>query len=72
MAMSPSLKSKESALSMGAPSEATSDASAGDGADLTVRGAAVGGDEEKQQKNKVLKKYKEGAEKVLSIFQSPR
>ena len=58
---------------MGAPREATSDASAGDGADLTVRGAAVGGgDEEKQQKNKVLKKYKEGAEKVLSIFQSPR
>ncbi|KAI0757509.1 hypothetical protein C8Q80DRAFT_1265418 [Daedaleopsis nitida] len=28
--------------------------------------------EEKQQKNKVLKTYKKGTEKVLSIFQSPR
>ena len=73
-AASPSLKSKESALSMGtAPSEAASDTSGNADADTTVRLPASGAEEsEKQQKNKVLKKYKEGAEKVLSIFQSPR
>ena len=30
------------------------------------------GPQEDKQKSKGLKKYKEGAEKVLSIFQSPR
>ncbi|KAI0789507.1 hypothetical protein C8Q75DRAFT_807136 [Abortiporus biennis] len=85
--MTPSLKSKESATSMASPSEASSDQSLnGDaslsasirnqhnGADLTVKGnlpATPSGDDEKQ-KSKGLKKYKEGAEKVLSIFQSPR
>ncbi|KAI0640225.1 hypothetical protein C8Q77DRAFT_119750 [Trametes polyzona] len=81
-AMSHSLKSKESAISMGTQSESSDPSLNGDSAALggdTVKGAAVQpngnghhGDEEKQQKNKVLKKYKEGAEKVLSIFQSPR
>ncbi|RPD82735.1 kinase-like protein [Lentinus tigrinus ALCF2SS1-7] len=76
-AMSPSLKSKESAISMGTtPSDSSDQSMNGDalGGD-TVKGNPVhpaNGDEEKQQKNKVLKKYKEGAEKVLSIFQSPR
>ncbi|EJF67402.1 hypothetical protein BD309DRAFT_874804 [Dichomitus squalens] len=75
-AMTPSLKSKESAISMGAPSESETEQSLnGDPAVDTIKGSPVhhaNGDEEKQQKNKVLKKYKEGAEKVLSIFQSPR
>ncbi|KAH9948213.1 kinase-like protein [Amylocystis lapponica] len=38
----------------------------------TIKGASVVSMDEDRQKNKVLKKYKEGAEKVLSIFQSPR
>ncbi|KAI0658369.1 hypothetical protein C8Q70DRAFT_917828 [Cubamyces menziesii] len=85
-AMSHSLKSKESAISMGAQSETSDPSLNGDnmilGGDMTVKGPAVQtngnghghghGEDEKQQKNKVLKKYKEGAEKVLSIFQSPR
>ena len=63
---------------MGAPSESETDQSLnGDLGGDTVKGSPVFNgdrerDEEKQQKNKVLKKYKEGAEKVLSIFQSPR
>lgn len=78
-AMTPSLKSKESAISMGAPSDSSDPSVNGDPAIDTIKGLPVpqtNGDkdreEEKQQKNKVLKKYKEGAEKVLSIFQSPR
>ncbi|KAI0370044.1 hypothetical protein BV20DRAFT_979751 [Pilatotrama ljubarskyi] len=84
-AMSHSLKSKESAISMGTQSESSDPSLNGDSPVLggdTVKGSAVAtnghghghghGDDEKQQKNKVLKKYKEGAEKVLSIFQSPR
>ncbi|OSD01215.1 hypothetical protein PYCCODRAFT_1445901 [Trametes coccinea BRFM310] len=81
-AMSHSLKSKESAISMGVQSESSDPSLNGDNGGDTVKGPAVHangnghghghGDEEKQQKNKVLKKYKEGAEKVLSIFQSPR
>ncbi|KAI0830874.1 kinase-like protein [Trametes gibbosa] len=79
-AMSHSLKSKESAISMGTVSESSDPSLNGDGTAAggdTVKGPAVhpngsGHEDEKQQKNKVLKKYKEGAEKVLSIFQSPR
>ena len=78
-AMTPSLKSKESAISVGAPSESSDPSVNGDPAVDTIKGSPVpqlngdrDRDEEKQQKNKVLKKYKEGAEKVLSIFQSPR
>ncbi|KIP02910.1 hypothetical protein PHLGIDRAFT_78408 [Phlebiopsis gigantea 11061_1 CR5-6] len=74
LAMSPSLKSKESAVSVGSPSESSDQSVNGEGATGIVdppRGASVVSIEEKQ-KSKVLKKYKEGAEKVLSIFQSPR
>jgi len=72
--MSPSLKSKESAVSVGSPSESSDQSINGDvkhvGGDA-VKGASVVSVDDRQ-KNKVLKKYKEGAEKVLSIFQSPR
>ena len=76
LAMSPSLKSKESAVSVGSPSESSDQSVNGEGALLNgavdpPRGASMVSIEEKQ-KSKVLKKYKEGAEKVLSIFQSPR
>ncbi|EKM61653.1 uncharacterized protein PHACADRAFT_248384 [Phanerochaete carnosa HHB-10118-sp] len=71
--VSPSLKSKESAVSVGSPSESSDQSVNGDIATNgdAPRGVSVGSIEEKQ-KNKVLKKYKEGAEKMLSIFQSPR
>ncbi|TFY54911.1 hypothetical protein EVJ58_g8582 [Rhodofomes roseus] len=59
-------------MSMGSPSD-TSDLSIDEVnhlGDHTIRGnAAV---DEDRQKSKVLKKYKEAGEKVLSIFQSPR
>lgn len=75
--MSPSLKSKESAISMGSPSE-SSDQSVNDEVRVPACGDTIKGtsgpsiisEGEEKQKNKVLKKYKEGAEKVLSIFQS--
>ncbi|TFK89836.1 kinase-like protein [Polyporus arcularius HHB13444] len=76
--MSHSLKSKESAISMGTTPSDSSDPDQSFNEDMgghTIKGNPAlhaNGDEEKQQKNKVLKKYKEGAEKVLSIFQSPR
>ena len=64
---------------MGAPSDSSDPSVNGDPAIDTIKGLPVpqtngekDREEEKQQKNKVLKKYKEGAEKVLSIFQSPR
>ena len=68
----PSLRSKESAISVGSPSD-SSDLSvdeANNVTDHTVRGVVVA--EEDKQKSKGLKKYKEAGEKVLSIFQSPR
>ncbi|ETW86608.1 hypothetical protein HETIRDRAFT_377172 [Heterobasidion irregulare TC 32-1] len=86
LAVSPSLKSKESAVSIGSP-HSSSDTSMnddgvaveGDVAEAMRVHSAAGADEssEKQQqqqqpKNKKLKKYKEGAEKVLSLFASPR
>lgn len=67
----PSLRSKESAMSMGPPSD-SSDLSIDDAnniTDHTIRSVAV---DEDKQKSKGLKKYKEAGEKVLSIFQSPR
>ncbi|KAF8079140.1 hypothetical protein FPV67DRAFT_98655 [Lyophyllum atratum] len=73
-----SLKSKESAISVGAQS-LSSDQS-GNGESGTVE--ALGGsetlrsrplvEEPEKQKNKKLKKYKENAEKVFSLFSSPR
>ncbi|TCD64739.1 hypothetical protein EIP91_003661 [Steccherinum ochraceum] len=73
----PSLKSKESAMSVGSPSESDQSLNGerrNPGGD-TVKGSTTSVSspaEEEKQKSKGLKKYKEGAEKVLSIFQSPR
>jgi serine/threonine protein kinase len=76
-AMSPSLKSKESATSVG--ESLSSDQSNGDTIPETLyspestRGApAAHAEEPEKLKNKKLKKYKEGAEKMLSLFASPR
>lgn len=76
-AMSPSLKSKESATSVG--ESLSSDQSNGDTIPETLlspestRGAPAAHTEEPEKlKNKKLKKYKEGAEKMLSLFASPR
>ncbi|EGN93717.1 hypothetical protein SERLA73DRAFT_163458 [Serpula lacrymans var. lacrymans S7.3] len=73
--ISPSLKSKESATSVG--ESVSSDQSNGEaGADLVhseTRTPAVSHVEEPEKlKNKKLKKYKENAEKVFSLFASPR
>ncbi|KAG1747624.1 hypothetical protein EDB19DRAFT_1630609 [Suillus lakei] len=75
--MSPSLKSKESATSVG--ESLSSDQSNGDTIPETLfspestRGASAAQTEEPEKlKNKKLKKYKEGAEKMLSLFASPR
>ncbi|KAG2141004.1 hypothetical protein DEU56DRAFT_734730 [Suillus clintonianus] len=75
--MSPSLKSKESATSVG--ESLSSDQSNGDTIPETLfspestRGASAAQAEEPEKlKNKKLKKYKEGAEKMLSLFASPR
>lgn len=75
--MSPSLKSKESATSVG--ESLSSDQSNGDTIPETLfspeltRGAPAAHTEEPEKlKNKTLKKYKEGAEKMLSLFASPR
>lgn len=74
--ITPSLKSKESAMSVGSPSESSGQSMNGDlrhpGGDTVKGGSVVSPAEEEKQKSKGLKKYKEGAEKVLSIFQSPR
>ncbi|THH30223.1 hypothetical protein EUX98_g3957 [Antrodiella citrinella] len=75
MPVTPSLKSKESAMSVGSPSESSDQSTNGDPKNLggdTVKGASAVSPDEEKQKSKGLKKYKEGAEKVLSIFQSPR
>jgi len=75
--MSPSLKSKESATSVG--DSLSSDQSNGDTIPETLispestRGPSATHPEEPEKlKNKKLKKYKEGAEKMLSLFASPR
>jgi hypothetical protein len=77
----PSLKSKESAVSVGTQS-GSSDQSptggdstgAGAGASDTIKGPPPPPltEEPEKLKTKKLKKYKEGAEKVLSLFASPR
>ncbi|KAJ3525604.1 hypothetical protein NM688_g8379 [Phlebia brevispora] len=73
--VTPSLKSKESAISVGTPSESSDQSVNGDAKNVTAdssRVTAASVSQEDKQKSKGLKKYKEGAEKVLSIFQSPR
>jgi serum/glucocorticoid-regulated kinase 2 len=79
--MSPSLRSKESALSVGNQSQ-SSDQSNGETAELPSSHSASPEarkvsstphtEEPEKLRNKKLKKYKENAEKVLSLFASPR
>jgi serum/glucocorticoid-regulated kinase 2 len=76
-AMSHSLKSKESAVSVGAHSSSDQSAN-GDSGTLepigaldTVKGSPVT-EEPERHKNRKLKKYKQNAEKVFSLFSSPR
>ncbi|KZV67462.1 hypothetical protein PENSPDRAFT_754880 [Peniophora sp. CONT] len=84
----PSLRSKMSETSFSGPPSGSSDASlTEDGATVHTPGSAtlsptaeegeLGGDEQEhehgpEKQNKKLKKYKEGAEKVLSLFASPK
>ena len=72
----PSLKSKESAVSVGTHSGSSGNADAsgveGSGASDTIKGRRPVSEEPERQKTKKLKKYKEGAEKMFSLFQSPR
>jgi len=76
--MSPSLKSKESAVSVGDTSVSSDQSGNGDGdsddvgPSGTVKAQSPLSEEPEKQKNKKLKKYKEGAEKVLSLFSPPR
>lgn len=75
-ALSPSLKSKESAISVGAHSQSSDQSVNGtstvfvDATD-TVKGSPQSTVEHKV-KNKKLRKYKNNAEKVFSLFSSPR
>jgi serum/glucocorticoid-regulated kinase 2 len=79
-ALSPSLKSKESTMSVGAQSQSSGQSLNGatsvvfvDAAD-TIRGSSqptTKGAEHKV-KNKKLRRYKHNAEKVFSLFSSPR
>ncbi|KAH0837846.1 hypothetical protein J3R83DRAFT_6070 [Lanmaoa asiatica] len=79
MAMSPSLRSKESAVSVGNRSQ-SSDQSNGETAEPISlpaspeahKCASHHAEEPEKLKSKKLKKYKENAEKVLSLFASQR
>lgn len=79
MAMSPSLRSKESAISVGNQSQ-SSDQSNGETAEPisypaspeAPKHASHHNEEPEKLKSKKLKKYKENAEKVLSLFASQR
>ncbi|KAG5653908.1 hypothetical protein H0H81_009500 [Sphagnurus paluster] len=70
-----SLKSKESAMSVGAQSLSSDQSGNGDSgtaeAAQPIRSRPLNEEPEKQ-KNKKLKRYKENAEKVFSLFSSPR
>lgn len=76
--VSPSLKSKESAISVGTQSLSSDQSGNGDSGTAevvqrpadTIKGSPV--EEPEKLKNKKLKKYKENAEKVFSLFSSPR
>lgn len=88
----PSLKSKESATSVGSPASSSDQSVNGDGGSLSQSAVELAsktngsqtpeskkrpsqsslGDEPEKPKGTKLKKYKEGAEKVLSLFASPR
>ncbi|KAJ6604978.1 hypothetical protein B0H10DRAFT_2077512 [Mycena sp. CBHHK59/15] len=69
--LSPSLKSKESAMSMGAQSSSSGE----NGVVLSDSGGRAPGSPPEgveRLKSRKLKKYKENAEKVFSLFSSPR
>ncbi|KAG6820663.1 hypothetical protein H0H93_013514 [Arthromyces matolae] len=73
-----SLKSKQSALSVGEQSLSSDQSGPGESgpaeipaAHQTIRSQPLTGEPEKQ-KSKKLRKYKENAEKVFSLFSSPR
>ncbi|KAH8094774.1 hypothetical protein DFH11DRAFT_1738329 [Phellopilus nigrolimitatus] len=81
----PSLRSKESTISMGSPGSSDDQSLNGDGLNLSNSGDLLSNgaqspdaskrtvvDEHEKPKTKKLKKYKEGAEKMLSLFASPR
>jgi hypothetical protein len=75
----PSLKSRESAVSVGSPgsssdASADGDVRAASDADVieTVRLSQVHVDENEKHHYKNNKKLKRGAEKMLSLFGSPR
>ncbi|KAF8204151.1 hypothetical protein K438DRAFT_1580183 [Mycena galopus ATCC 62051] len=72
-AASPSLKSKESAMSMGAMSSSSGENGGvlSDSGGLKAPGSPPDG-QDRAPKSKRLKKYKENAEKVLSFLSSPR
>ncbi|KAF8814461.1 hypothetical protein BYT27DRAFT_7250038 [Phlegmacium glaucopus] len=76
-AMSPSLKSKESATSVGAHSQSSDQSVNGTSTVFvevpdTIRGSPQSTGAEHKVKNKKLRKYKNNAEKVFSLFSSPR
>lgn len=77
--MSPSLKSKESAVSVGTQSLSSDQSGNGESGAVeiaprpvvdTIKGSPI--EEPEKLRNKKLKKYKENAEKVFSLFSSPR
>lgn len=73
--VTPSLKSKQSEISVGAPSDSSEQSFNGELKNSVVDSAKstpTSVSQDDKQKSKGLRKYKEGAEKVLSIFQSPR
>ncbi|PFH49791.1 hypothetical protein AMATHDRAFT_75968 [Amanita thiersii Skay4041] len=67
---SPSLKSKESAVSVGAHSQSSDQSGNADCVD-TIRVAPITEEPEKHKTRK-LRKYKENAEKMFFLFSSPR
>ncbi|KAF8640638.1 hypothetical protein AX17_000295 [Amanita inopinata Kibby_2008] len=74
--VSPSLRSKESATSVGAQSQSSDQSGNADGviaadAPDTIR-AAIVTEEPEKHRSKKLRKYKENAEKVFLLFSSPR
>ncbi|KAF9011266.1 hypothetical protein BDQ17DRAFT_1537993 [Cyathus striatus] len=74
LAMAPSLKSKESAMSVGAQSLSSDQSVNGVASEAQAanKGSSPQQEEPEKQKTKKLKKYKENAEKVFSLFSSPR
>ncbi|KAI0319479.1 hypothetical protein OF83DRAFT_1170172 [Amylostereum chailletii] len=73
---SPSLRSRQSETSFGSP-HSSSDTSMNEEnripeEDVTETIKKPPGEDQENKKNNKLKKYKEGAEKVLSLFASPR